>query len=107
MKILALVPLLGTAACVSPGYIERPVPTMVVAYHDLSLQTREGRTELAVRVKRSATAFCEGYDPQDQRMIFDARLASARHCPGAARIMLLQRMPSRVRHAYHLAQSGE
>ncbi|ATY34499.1 UrcA family protein [Sphingomonas psychrotolerans] len=107
MKILALFPLLGAAACVSPGYVDRPVPVMAVAYHDLQLQTGKGRTELAMRVAQSAADFCQSYDPQDQRMIFDVRLASARNCPGAARLMLLQRMPNRVRRAYHAARNGK
>ncbi|TGX55601.1 UrcA family protein [Sphingomonas gei] len=107
MKILALFPLLGAAACVSPGDADRPVPVMVVAYHDLQLQTGEGQTELAMRVARSAADFCKSYDPQDKRMIFDVRLASAQNCPGAARLMLLQRMPNRVRRAYHAVRSGK
>lgn len=103
MKFLVLLPLFGAAACVSPGYADRPVPVMVVAFHDLPLETAKGRTELAMRVARSAAAFCKHYDPQDPRMIFDVRLASAKNCPGAARIMLLQRMPRSVRLAYHSA----
>jgi UrcA family protein len=106
VKIFVVLSLLGTAACVGTGYTERPVPGMSVACRDLALETVAGRRELARRVAGSAAAFCEEYDSHDARMIFDVRLASERNCPGAARIMLLQRAPAKIRRAYLAGRTG-
>lgn len=106
MKIFFVFSLLGTASCVAPGFTERPLPGMSVAYRDLALGTVAGRRELARRVAGSAATFCERYDPYDTRMIFDVRLASKRNCPGAAQIMLLQRAPAKVRRAYLAGRTG-
>ncbi len=73
---------------------------MVVVYCDLDLETTAGRAALVRRVEQAAHAFCGAYDPTDPETRFNAHLASALHCPGAAAILLAQRMPTAVRRAF-------
>lgn len=107
MKLLVLLCAALLPACASnrPGAVSPP--QMAVAYHDLALDTKAGRAELAMRVQRSALAFCRAYDPMDPQTRFDVRLASDRNCPGAAAILLAQHMPASVRAAFRAGQRGE
>ncbi len=100
MKLLVLLSAALLQACASGTSAMAFPPRMVVAYRDLRLDTAYDRARLVRRVERAAHAFCEAYDPMDPETRFDARLASGRHCPGAAAILLAQHMPSNVRQAY-------
>jgi UrcA family protein len=100
MKLLVLLSAALLPACASGTSAMAFPPRMVVAYRDLRLDTADDRARLVRRVERAAAAFCEAYDPMDPETRFDARLASGRHCPGAAAILLAQHMPAGVRRAY-------
>jgi len=100
MKLLVLLSAALLSACACGTSAMAFSPRMVVAYRDLRLDTAADRAKLVRRVDRAAAAFCEAYDPMDPETRFDARLASGRHCPGGAAILLAQHMPARVRQAY-------
>jgi UrcA family protein len=100
MKLLVLLSAALLSACASGTSAMAFPPRMIVAYRDLRLDTVDHRAKLVRRVERAAKAFCEAYDLMDPETRFDARLASGRHCPGAAAILLAQHMPARVRRAY-------
>lgn len=100
MKLLVLLSAALLPACASGTSAMAFPPSMTVGYRDLRLDTATDRAKLVRRVDRAAIAFCKAYDPMDQDTRFDARLASPRHCPGAAAILLAQHMPANVRRAY-------
>jgi len=100
MKLLVLLSAALLPACASGTSAMAFPPSMTVGYRDLRLDTAADRAKLLRRVDRAAGAFCEAYDPMDPETRFDARLASGRHCPGAAAILLVQHMPANVRRAY-------
>jgi len=100
MKLLVLLSAALLSACASGTSAMASPPRMVIAYRDLRLNTADDRARLVRRVDSAAAAFCEAYDPMDPETRFDARLASGRHCPGAAAILLAQHMPASVRRAY-------
>lgn len=100
MKTSLLLSALLLSACVTQGTMVLPPPDIVVAYHDLALETRAGQAKLVERVHRATRSFCAAYDPQDETAIFDPRLASPRHCPGYATLLLLSKSPIAVRRAY-------
>lgn len=107
MKWLVILSAASLAGCVGTGHVSPPVTDLVLAYGDLALETAAGRRVLAVRVEHSAASFCAAYDPHNPEAIFDARLAIPRLCPGAARIMLVQRMPAHVRRAWRAGTRDE
>jgi UrcA family protein len=88
MKLLVLLSAALLSACASGTSAMAFPPRMIVAYRDLRLDTVDHRAKLVRRVERAAKAFCEAYDLMDPETRFDARLASGRHCPGAAAILL-------------------
>jgi UrcA family protein len=88
------------SACVPSREVGRVPPDMVVSYADLALDTQAGQTELMQRADRAVRYFCAAYDPEADNAIFDVRLASTKLCPGAASLMLVGKMPARVRRAY-------
>lgn len=100
MKLLVLLSAALLPACACGTSAMTFPPSMAVGYRDLRLDTAAGRAALVRRVDRAAGAFCKAYDPMDPDTRFDARLASPRHCPGAAAILLAQHMPANVRRAY-------
>ncbi|MET3722853.1 UrcA family protein [Sphingomonas trueperi] len=100
MKLLVLLSATLLPACASGTSAMVFSPRMLVAYRDLRLDTAADRAKLVRRVDRAAAAFCKAYDPMGPETRFDARLASGRHCPGAAAILLAQHMPANVRRAY-------
>ncbi|WP_294255345.1 UrcA family protein [uncultured Sphingomonas sp.] len=100
MKLLVLFSAALLSACAYGTSAMAFPPSMTVAYRDLRLDTAVDRAMLVRRVDRAVGTFCKAYDPMDPDTRFDARLASGRHCPGAAAILLAQRMPANVRRAY-------
>jgi UrcA family protein len=107
MKMLALAFSVLLSACVARGELVPPPPDMVVVYADLALDSPAGRAELALRVARAVRLFCAAYNPQHEEAIFDVRLASERNCPGAAALLLAQKMPASVREAWRAGARGE
>lgn len=107
MKLLVLPCAALLSACALPHATGAESPRMTVAYGDLRLDTKPGRAALALRVAQAARAFCRVYDPLDPETRFDAHLASERHCPGAAAILLAQHMPASVRKAYQAGKRAE
>jgi UrcA family protein len=107
MKMSALAFSVLLSACVARGELLPPPPDMVVAYADLALDSPAGRAELALRVSRAVRSFCAAYDPQHEEAIFDVRLASEGNCPGAAALLLVQKMPASVRRAWRVGARGE
>jgi UrcA family protein len=107
MKLLVLPCAALLSACALPHATGTLPPRMAVSYRDLALETKAGRAALATRVARAALAFCRAYDLLDPQTRFDARLASERRCPGAAAILLTQRMPAFVRKAYRAGRRAE
>lgn len=100
MKLLVLLGAALLSACACGASAMAFPPSMTVAYRDLPLDKAADRAKLVRRVDRAAGSFCKAYDPMDPDTRFDARLASERHCPGAAAILLAQHMPANVRRAY-------
>lgn len=107
MKIPTLLLALLSTACVAPRPPRAAPIGMAIAYRDLALENRAGRAELVRRVRLATQRFCAAYDPQDTSRIFDVRLASPRHCPGYATLLLMARMPAQGRHALRIGLMEE
>lgn len=107
MKLLVLPCAALLSACATPHAREATPLRMAVGYGDLALETEAGRAALAARVAQAASVFCRAYDPLNPQTRFDAHLASKRHCPGAAAILLAQRMPASVRRAYQAGKRAK
>lgn len=103
MRTSLLLSTLLLSGCATQGAVGLPSPNIMVDYHDLALETPAGQAELAERMDRATQSFCSAYDPQGETAIFDPRLASPRHCPGYATLLLLNRSPTAVRRGYRKA----
>jgi UrcA family protein len=99
--------MLASAACAGGERVSASPPDLSLGYRDLALDTKAGRVELAERVAHSAATFCQNYDPDDDRAIYNIGLANRRYCPAVASILLAQRMPARVRRAYQAGKRRE